>query len=51
MTEPYRPQTELAIAWNDPELAIPWPVLVPSLSNRDAAAPRLAEVRDKLPRA
>lgn len=51
VTEPYRPQTELAIAWNDPELAIPWPVLVPSLSNRDAAAPRLAEVRDKLPRA
>ncbi len=51
VTEPYRPQSEIAIAWNDPELAIPWPVLVPSLSNRDGAAPRLAELRDKLPRA
>ncbi len=51
VTEPYRPQGELAIAWNDPELAIPWPVLVPTLSNRDAAAPRLAELRDRLPRA
>ena len=50
VTAPYRPQGELAIAWNDPELAIPWPVLVPTLSNRDATAPKLAELRDKLPR-
>jgi dTDP-4-dehydrorhamnose 3,5-epimerase len=51
LSEPYRPQGELAIAWNDPELGIPWPVLVPTLSKRDAAAPRLAELREKLPRA
>ena len=50
VTEPYQPKSELAIAWNDPELAVPWPVLVPTLSNRDAAALRLAELRDKLPR-
>ena len=50
VTEPYRPQGEIAIAWNDPELAVPWPVLAPTLSNRDAAAPRLAELRDQLPR-
>jgi dTDP-4-dehydrorhamnose 3,5-epimerase len=50
VTEPYRPQGEIAIAWNDPELAIPWPVLVPTLSNRDAAARKLGELRDKLPR-
>lgn len=50
VTEPYRPQGEIAIAWNDPELGIAWPVLVPTLSNRDAVAPRLAELRDKLPR-
>ena len=50
VTEPYQPKSEIAIAWNDPELAVPWPVLVPTLSNRDAAAPRLAELRDKLPR-
>ncbi len=50
VTEPYRPQSEIAIAWNDPELGVPWPVLVPTLSARDAAAPRMAELRDKLPR-
>jgi dTDP-4-dehydrorhamnose 3,5-epimerase len=50
VTEPYRPQSEIAIAWNDPELGVPWPVLVPTLSARDSAAPRLAELREKLPR-
>lgn len=33
------------VAWNDPELAIPWPVEgEPILSARDAAAPKLAEL-------
>ena len=50
VTEPYRPQSEIAIAWNDPELGVAWPVLVPALSARDAAAPRLAQLREKLPR-
>jgi len=50
VTQPYRPQGEIAIAWNDPELAIAWPMRAPTLSGRDAAAPRLAELRDKLPR-
>jgi dTDP-4-dehydrorhamnose 3,5-epimerase len=50
VTAPYRPQGEIAIAWNDPELAVPWPVLAPTLSSRDAAAPRLSELREKLPR-
>jgi dTDP-4-dehydrorhamnose 3,5-epimerase len=50
VTEPYRPESEIAIAWNDPELAVPWPVAAPTLSNRDAAAPRLAALREKLPR-
>ncbi len=49
VTEPYRPETEIAIAWNDPDLAIPWPVQAPTLSVRDQAAPRLSELRDKLP--
>ncbi len=49
-TAPYRPEGEIAIAWNDPELAVPWPVREPTLSNRDAAAPRIAALRDKLPR-
>ena len=49
-TEPYRPKGELAIAWDDPELAIPWPLREPILSSRDGAAPRLAALRDELPR-
>jgi len=44
----YDPAAEFSVAWDDPELAIPWPVEDPILSPKDAAAPRLAEVRDRL---
>lgn len=30
-----------AIAWNDPDLSVPWPVRQPILSERDLQAPRL----------
>jgi dTDP-4-dehydrorhamnose 3,5-epimerase len=33
-----------AIAWNDPDLAVPWPVGEPILSERDVRAPRLREI-------
>jgi hypothetical protein len=36
-TEPYDPKAEFAIAWNDPDLAIPWPTQ-PAL-RRDAPPP------------
>jgi dTDP-4-dehydrorhamnose 3,5-epimerase len=39
----YRPEAERALAWNDPELAIHWPIAEPLLSPKDAAAPRLAD--------
>ncbi|MEO6028363.1 MAG: dTDP-4-dehydrorhamnose 3,5-epimerase [Candidatus Binatia bacterium] len=39
----YRPEAECAIAWNDPALAITWPIADPILSPKDAAAPRLAD--------
>jgi dTDP-4-dehydrorhamnose 3,5-epimerase len=39
---------EFSVAWDDPDLAIPWPVDEPILSPKDAAAPRLAAVRDRL---
>lgn len=42
-TEYYRPEIERAIAWNDPALAIPWPITDPVLSAKDAAAPLLAD--------
>jgi dTDP-4-dehydrorhamnose 3,5-epimerase len=44
----YRPDAELCVAWNDPDLAIPWPIAEPILSPRDAAAPRLRDVQHRL---
>lgn len=40
----YVPETEAGIAWDDPDLAIPWPVEAPTLSVRDQTNPRLREV-------
>ncbi len=45
----YAPDGEIAVAWDDPELAIPWPCETPALSERDREAPRLAALRDRLP--
>lgn len=40
----YAPECERTIAWDDPEIAIEWPLDVePTLSAKDAAAPRLAQ--------
>ena len=46
---PYDPDDEITIAWDDPDLAIPWPVGRPRLSEKDGAAPRLREFGDRLP--
>ena len=43
-TELYDPADEIAIAWNDPAVAIPWPLQDPLLSTRDQAARPLKEV-------
>lgn len=48
-TDFYEPAGELGIAWNDPDLAIPWPVDVPILSERDGRNPRFHELDSKLP--
>ncbi|HRW60881.1 MAG TPA: dTDP-4-dehydrorhamnose 3,5-epimerase [Defluviicoccus sp.] len=40
----YAPGCGLAIAWNDPEIGIVWPVRSPLLSAADRAAPRLADL-------
>jgi len=42
---------ELGVAWNDPQLAVPWGVDHPILSGRDRDNPLLANVaEDKMPR-
>ncbi|MRD72291.1 dTDP-4-dehydrorhamnose 3,5-epimerase [Rhodocyclus tenuis] len=41
-TAPWAPDLERVIAWNDPVLAITWPLEIPPiLSPRDAAAPQM----------
>jgi len=50
-SELYDPGDEIVIAWDDPELAIPWPIRNPDLSPRDRAAPRLRAVADRLRKA
>lgn len=42
-TDFYRPEDARGIAWNDPELAIEWPLSRPVLSPADAANPSLAD--------
>jgi dTDP-4-dehydrorhamnose 3,5-epimerase len=48
-TELYDPGGELGIAWNDPHLAIAWPIATPSLSDRDRANPLMAQQLERLP--
>lgn len=49
LSSTYDPATESGIAWDDPDVAVEWPVPEPLLSERDKSAPRLAEVADSLP--
>ncbi len=46
----YAPECEIAVAWDDPEIGIRWPVEEPVVSARDAAALPLAELMERLPR-
>ena len=48
-TDLYDPKGELGIAWNDPAIAIQWPVAEPFLSERDTRHPVLADVIERLP--
>jgi dTDP-4-dehydrorhamnose 3,5-epimerase len=49
-TELYHPETEISVLWNDPQLAIDWPLRDPVLSKKDAAAQPLAAIaRERLP--
>ena len=49
-TAPYDQAADASIRWDDPELAIDWPIDEPGLSPRDAAAPLLSAVpAERLP--
>ncbi|MDQ3572458.1 MAG: dTDP-4-dehydrorhamnose 3,5-epimerase [Actinomycetota bacterium] len=41
--------TEAGIAWDDPDIAIEWPIPDPQTSDRDRDAPQLAQIADTLP--
>jgi len=42
-TVEYAPDCEAGIRWNDPDLAIDWPIATPQLSSRDLAWPGLKD--------
>jgi dTDP-4-dehydrorhamnose 3,5-epimerase len=42
-TEEYSLSHEAGVIWNDPDLAIRWPVADPQLSERDRHWPRLCD--------
>jgi len=45
-SERYAPECDAGIRWNDPEIAIDWPLTdSPILSDKDAAAPFIADVK------
>jgi dTDP-4-dehydrorhamnose 3,5-epimerase len=45
----YEASTERGIAWDDPDIGIPWPADRPLVSDRDRTNPRLAEIAGELP--
>jgi dTDP-4-dehydrorhamnose 3,5-epimerase len=48
-TDFYDPSDEIGIAWDDPDLAIAWPVTNPIMSERDRHHPRMRDLEDRLP--
>lgn len=48
-TDYYSPKDEHGVLWNDPALAIPWPITDPILSAKDRQYLPLAQMKDALP--
>jgi len=46
-SSPYAPQYDRGVRWNDDRLGIDWPISEPSLSEKDAKLPRLAEIAEE----
>jgi dTDP-4-dehydrorhamnose 3,5-epimerase len=49
VTSYYEPKAERGLAWDDPALAIQWPIATPTLSIRDRSHPTLSELERALP--
>ena len=43
-TDFYAPSSEIGVAWNDPDIAIDWPIESPQLSAKDQRNPRLRDI-------
>ncbi len=43
-TDLYFPEDEGGVIWNDPDVAIPWPISAPRLSDKDTRNPTLREM-------
>jgi dTDP-4-dehydrorhamnose 3,5-epimerase len=49
ISEPFRPECARGVRWNDPDLAVDWPLVEGLiLSDRDSGLPLLAQVNEKL---
>jgi dTDP-4-dehydrorhamnose 3,5-epimerase len=46
-TAPYKPDAEVTLRWDDPDLAVSWPISNPVVSAKDAAGPRLRELLEE----
>ncbi len=45
-SEPHRAGVEKGIAWNDPDIAVAWPITPALMSGRDEALPFLAQINE-----
>lgn len=41
----YSPEADASIAWNDPQIAIDWPIKPASLSDKDTVAPNISDLQ------
>lgn len=44
VSEPYHPGSERGVRWNDPAIAIAWPVPVTEISSKDRGLPDMASI-------
>ncbi|MHB8637128.1 MAG: dTDP-4-dehydrorhamnose 3,5-epimerase [Fimbriimonadaceae bacterium] len=48
-SEVYSPETQLTVAWNDPAIGVVWPLVAPTLSEKDVLGLPLSALRERLP--